>query len=72
MKTEFHFDYPTILANQAQPVKFAIRFVAELVGNARHKGASLGFDTAGTLTHPLKIGLAVDWEMSILKMRCIH
>ena len=28
MKTEFHLDYPTILANQARPVHFAIRFEA--------------------------------------------
>ena len=32
MKTEFFLDYPTILANQARPVHFAIRFEADVVG----------------------------------------
>jgi len=40
MKTEFYLDYPTILANQARPVNFAIRFAAELVGNPRPKPAA--------------------------------
>jgi len=40
MKTEFFLDYPTILANQARPVHFAIRFEADVVGKPRPKPAA--------------------------------
>jgi Ca-activated chloride channel family protein len=40
VKTEFHLDYPTILANQARPVHFAIRFVAGQVSQPRPQPAA--------------------------------
>ena len=40
MKTEFLLDYPTILANQARPVHFAIRFEADLIGKPRPRPAA--------------------------------
>jgi hypothetical protein len=56
MKTEFFLDYPTILANQARPVHFAIRFEADVVGNPRPRPAAFcavldrsgSMDVAGT------------------------
>jgi Ca-activated chloride channel homolog len=40
MKTEFFLDYPKILANQARPVHFAIRFEAEQQGQPRPRPAA--------------------------------
>lgn len=40
MKIEFFLNYPKILANQARPVNFAIRFAADAVGNPRPKPAA--------------------------------
>lgn len=40
MKTEFHLDYPTILANQSRPVHFAIRFEAETLSAPRVQPAA--------------------------------
>lgn len=40
MKTEFHLDYPTILANQARPVHLAIRFQAGQISQPRPRPAA--------------------------------
>ena len=40
MKTDFHLDYPTILANLARPVHFAIRFEAGQINQPRPKPAA--------------------------------
>ena len=54
MKTEFFLDYPTILANQARPVHFAIRFAADTADNPRPKPASFCavLDRSGSMTGP--------------------
>ena len=54
MKTEFFLDYPTILANQARPVHFAIRFVADVVGASRIKPAAfcIVLDRSGSMAGP--------------------
>jgi Ca-activated chloride channel family protein len=51
MKTEILLDYPTILANQARPVRFAIQFVAEVVGASRPKPAAfcIVLDRSGSM-----------------------
>src|SRR5208337_1787834 len=51
MKTEFLLDYPTILANQARPVHFAIQFVADVVGASRPKPAAfcIVLDRSGSM-----------------------
>ena len=40
MKTELHLDYQTVLANQAQPVHFAVKFHADEVPVARLQPAA--------------------------------
>jgi len=54
MKTEFFLDYPTILANQARPVHFAIRFAAEAAGNPRPRPAAFCavLDRSGSMAGP--------------------
>jgi len=54
MKTEFFLDYPTILANQARPVNFAIRFEADVVGTPRPKPAAFCavLDRSGSMAGP--------------------
>jgi len=54
MKTEFFLDYPTILANQARPVHFAIRFEADVVGKPRPKPAAfcVVLDRSGSMAGP--------------------
>ena len=54
MKTEFFLDYPTILANQARPVHFAIRFAADVVGKPRPKPAAFCavLDRSGSMAGP--------------------
>jgi len=54
MKTEFFLDYPTILANQARPVHFAIRFLADTVSVPRPKPAAFCavLDRSGSMAGP--------------------
>lgn len=54
MKTEFFLDYPTILANQARPVHFAIRFEAESLSHPRPKPAAFCavLDRSGSMAGP--------------------
>ena len=54
MKTEFFLDYPTILANQARPVNFAIRFEAGMLGAPRPKPAAFCavLDRSGSMAGP--------------------
>ena len=51
MKIEFLLDYPTILANQARPVHFAIQFAAEAAGASRPKPAAfcIVLDRSGSM-----------------------
>lgn len=51
MKTEFYLDYPTVLANRAQPVHFAIRFQVEALAQPRPKPAAfcLVLDRSGSM-----------------------
>ena len=54
MKTEFHLDYPTILANQARPVHFAIRFEAGQLSQPRPKPTAfcVVLDRSGSMAGP--------------------
>jgi Ca-activated chloride channel homolog len=54
MKIEFFLDYPTILANQARPVHFAIQFAADMVGMTRPKPAAFCavLDRSGSMQGP--------------------
>lgn len=54
MKTEFFLDYPTILANQARPVHFAIRFEADVVGQLQPRSAAFCavLDRSGSMAGP--------------------
>jgi len=54
MKTEFFLDYPTILANEARPVHFAIRFAADAAGNPRPRPAAFCavVDRSGSMAGP--------------------
>ena len=60
MKTEFLLDYPTILANQARPVHFVIRFNAEVLNQPRPRPAAFcavldrSGSMAGTALHHAK------------------
>ncbi len=52
MKTEFHLDHTTILANQHQPVHFAIRFEADTVAARQRKPAAfcIVMDRSGSMS----------------------
>ncbi len=54
MKTTFLLDYPTILANQARPVHFAIRFEADRVGKPRTQPTAfcVVLDRSGSMAGP--------------------
>lgn len=54
MKTAFHLDYPTILANQARPVCFAIRFEAEQFSSPRPQPTAfcVVLDRSGSMEGP--------------------
>jgi von Willebrand factor type A domain len=54
MKIEFFLDYPTILANQARPVHFAIQIAADKVGTTRPKPAAFCavLDRSGSMQGP--------------------
>lgn len=54
MQVEFFLDYPTILANQARPVHFAIRFAADALCQARPRPAAFCavVDRSGSMAGP--------------------
>jgi Ca-activated chloride channel homolog len=71
MKTDFLLDYPTILANQARPVHFAIQFVADVMGNLRPRPAAFCavVDRSGSMEGPPLIHAKAAAKVAVRNLR---
>jgi len=71
MKTEFLLDYPTILANQARPVHFAIQFTADVTGAPRPKPAAFCavVDRSGSMGGPPLIHAKAAAKVAVRNLR---
>src|SRR5580693_967450 len=71
MKTEFLLDYPTILANQARPVHFAVQFTADVTGNPRPKPAAFCavMDRSGSMGGPPLIHAKAAAKVAVRNLR---